>query len=164
MFGLTPLGVFHTAISLVAVLAGIMALLRDRQITSRNLLGQVYVFTTLVTCLTGFGIFQHGGFGKPHVLGIITLMVLGVALVAERTQVFGKLSPYLRTVSFSASFLFHWIPAITETSTRLPLGSPLLTSAEAPELQIAAGLLFVLFLVGATLQVLALRKTAAAAG
>lgn len=162
MFGLTPLGVVHTAISLVAVVAGIMALLRDRQITSRNLLGQVYVFTTLVTCVTGFGIFQHGGFGKPHVLGIITLMVLGVALVAERTQVFGKLSPYLRTVSFSATFLFHWIPAITETSTRLPLGSPLLASADAPELQMAAGLLFVLFLVGATLQVLALRKTTAA--
>lgn len=163
MFGLTSLGVVHTAISLVAVVAGIIALLRYRQITSQNLVGRVYVFTTVLTCVTGFGIFQHGGFGKPHMLGIITLIALGVALVAERTQVFGKWSPYLRTVSYSATFLFHWIPAITETSTRLPLGAPLLASADAPELQMAAGLLFGLFLVGTTLQVLALRKAAAAA-
>lgn len=164
MFGLTSLGVFHTAISLIAVGAGIIALLRYRQITSQGLLGQVYVFTTLVSCVTGFGIFQHGGFGKPHALGIVTLIALVVALVAERTQVFGKLSPYLRTVSYSATFLFHWIPGITETSTRLPVGAPLLASAEAPELKVAAGLLFVLFLLGATLQVLALRKAAVAPG
>ncbi len=164
MMGLTTLGVFHTAISLMAVAAGIIALLRYRQITSQGVTGQVYVFATLVTCVTGFGIFQHGGFGKPHALGIITLIALGVALVAERTQVFGKLSPYLRTVSYSATFMFHWIPAITETSTRLPRGAPLLASAEAPELKMAAGALFVFFLVGTVLQVLALRKTAAASG
>jgi uncharacterized membrane protein len=79
MFGLTPLGVVHTAMSLVAVAAGFIALVRDRRISPGNMLGKVYVIATALTCLTGFGIFQHGGFGKPHVLGIITLVVLGVA-------------------------------------------------------------------------------------
>jgi len=81
MFGLTQLGVIHTAISLIAVAAGLIALLRDREISPRNTLGKVYVITTVLVCLTGFGIFQHGGFGKPHVLGIITLIVLGIAYV-----------------------------------------------------------------------------------
>ena len=156
-YGLTWLGTIHTATSLVAVAAGLIALWRDHQITLDNRLGRVYVVTTALTCLTGFGIFQHGGFGKPHVLGIITLIVIGIATLAGYTRLFGRASPYVETVSYSMTFFFHMIPGITETSTRLPLGAPLLANADAPELQVATAVLFVLFLIGATLQVLRLR-------
>src|SRR6267143_6373114 len=153
MFGLTQLGVIHTAISLIAVAAGLIALLRDREISPRNTLGKVYVITTVLVCLTGFGIFQHGGFGKPHTLGIITLIVLGVAYVAGYTMLYGRLSPYIETVSYSATFFFLMIPATTETTTRLPLGAPLLPNADAPALQAAAAVMGVAFLIGAALQV-----------
>ena len=164
MLGLTPLGTFHTAISLIAVVAGFIALVRDKQISSKNLLGKIYVITTVITCLTGFGIFQHGGFGKPHALGIITLVVLGVAWAAGSTALFGRASPYVETVSYSATFLFHMIPGITETTTRLPLGAPLLPNADAPALQAATGALFIVFLIGATLQVRTLRAKHAGDG
>jgi len=157
MFGLTPLGVIHTAISLIAVAAGLIALIRDKEISPRNMLGKTYVITTVITCLTGFGIFQHGGFGKPHTLGIITLIVLAVAYVAGYTKLYGRLSPYIETVSYSATFLFHLIPGITETTTRLPLGAPLLPNADAPVLQAATAVMGVVFLIGATLQVRRLR-------
>lgn len=157
-YGLTTLGVIHTAISLVALAAGLIALIRDKQITLDNGLGKTYVITTALTALTGFGIFQHGGFGKPHVLGVITLVVLAVAWVAGRTALFGGWSKVIEVVSYSATFLFHWIPTITETSTRLPLGAPLLPDAEAPELVKATGVLVVLFVIGAALQVRRLRK------
>jgi hypothetical protein len=159
MFGLTPLGIVHTLISVIAVVAGLIALLRDGRISSANGVGMTYIVTTALTCLTGFGIFQHGGFGKPHVLGIITLVVLGIAWIAGHSTVFGRVSRYIETVSYSATFLFHLIPAVTETTTRLPLGAPLLPNADAPALQVASGVLFVLFLIVATLQVRALRAT-----
>jgi hypothetical protein len=54
------------------------------------------------------------------VLGVITLVVLGVAAVAGHSNLFGRASRYVETVSYSATFFFHFIPAITETSTRLP--------------------------------------------
>jgi uncharacterized membrane protein len=123
-FGLTSLGVLHTAISLVAVAAGIVALVRYKEISPRTRTGKVYVIATVLTCLTGFGIFQHGGFGKPHALGIITLVVLGVAALAGNAKTFGRASRYVETISYSATFLFHLIPGITETTTRLPLGAP----------------------------------------
>ena len=157
MLGLTPLGVFHTAISVIALVAGLVALVRDRQISPRNLLGKVYVVTTIVTCLTGFGIFQHGGFGNAHVLGIVTLVVLGIAAVAGHSSLFGRAARHVEAVGYSATFFFHLIPAITETSTRLPPGSPLVANADAPALQVATGVLFVAFLIGATLQVRRLR-------
>ena len=68
MLGLTPLGAFHTAIGLIAVICGFVALARDRQISSETRLGRVYLVTTLVTAVTALGIFRHGGFGPPHVL------------------------------------------------------------------------------------------------
>ena len=40
MFGLTQLGVIHTAISLIAVAAGLIALIRDKEISPRNTLGK----------------------------------------------------------------------------------------------------------------------------
>jgi len=162
MLGLTQLGMVHTAISLVAVAAGIVAFLRYGRISPSNMTGKVYVIATVLTCLTGFGIFQHGGFGKPHALGIITLVVLAIAALAGRTSLFGRASAYVETVSYTATFLFHMVPGITETSTRLPLGAPLLPSAEAPELKTATGVLFVLFLLGAAYQVWRLRAAHAA--
>ncbi len=157
MFGLTPLGTFHTAISLIAVVAGLIALIRDKQISPGTRLGKIYVITTVVSCVTGLGIFQHGGFGKPHALSIITLAVLGVAAVAGHSTLFGRASRYVETIGYSATFFFHFIPGITETSTRLPPGAPLVPNADAPALQVATGVLFVTFLIGATLQVRRLR-------
>ena len=157
MFGLTPLGVIHTAISLIAVATGLIALFRDKEISPRKGVGKIYIIATVLTCLTGFGIFQHGGFGKPHALGIITLVVLGVAYVAGYTKLYGRLSLYIETVSYSATFLFHLIPGITETTTRLPLGAPLLPNADAPALQAATAVMGVVFLIGAALQVQRLR-------
>jgi uncharacterized membrane protein len=160
MLGLTTLGTLHTAISLVAVATGAFALLRDKEISCGSLLGKTYVIATALTCLTGFGIFQHGGFGKPHVLGILTLVVLGIAAAAARTTIFGRISPYVATVGYSLTFFFHMIPGLTETSTRLPVGAPLVSNPEDPRLQAAIGVCFILFLLGATLQVVKLRGKA----
>lgn len=159
MFGLTSLGIFHTIISLIAVAAGAVALIRDKKISLENQIGKIYVVTTIIVCLTGFGIFQHGGFGKPHVLGIITLVVLLIAYGADKKySLFGKASPYIETVCYSMTFFFHIVPAITETATRLPLDAPLASSPEDPNIQMAIGICFVLFLIGVTLQVIKLKR------
>lgn len=156
MFGLTSLGVVHTLLSLVALGAGLIALVRDREIMPRSTLGRVYLWTTIAVCLTGFPIVQHGGFGKPHALGVLTLIVFGVAALAGRSK-FGPASRYVEMVCYSATFFFHWIPTVVETTTRLPLGAPLIKDRDGPELQTATGVLFLLFLVGATLQIRRLR-------
>lgn len=156
-FGLTPLGVVHTAISLIAVAAGIVAFLRYKQITLATRAGLVYLWTTVLTCLTGFGIFQHGGFGKPHVLGIATLVVLGIAVLARRSRAFGKASTYVEVVGYSLTFFFHMIPGVTETFTRIPAGSPVFANADDPGIPKVIGPIFILFLVGAYLQVRRLR-------
>lgn len=163
MLGLTTLGIIHTAISLVAVAAGIVAFFRDKEIVAANAVGKLYIWTTVLTCLTGFPIVQHG-FGKPHVLGIITLLVLVVAAQAGQGKFFGRNARYVEVASYSATFLFHMIPAFVETSTRLPVGKPLVTNRDGPEIQAATGVLFLLYLVGASYQIWRLRGRASLAG
>ncbi len=164
MFGLTTLGLIHTAISVVALAAGASALVRDKEITSRNDIGQVYLWTTIVSCLTGFGIFRYGTFGAPHALGVVTLLVLGVGVVAERTTLFGRAAVYVATLSYSLTYFFHFIPGVTETFTRLPVGHPIFSSPEDPSLQLVVGGLFLFFLVGSALQIRRLRGSHKRAG
>jgi hypothetical protein len=158
MFGLTALGVFHTAVSLVAVCAGVASFVATRRIAADTRAGRVYIVFTIVTCLTAFGIFQHGGFGKPHALGVITLITLAIAGLAGRRLLFGRAAPYVETVAYSATFFFHIIPAMAESATRLPPGAPLLQSPDDPVLQLANGICFALFLVGAAWQVHGMRR------
>lgn len=157
MFGLTSLGVVHTAISLVAVAAGIRALVKIGFITANNTVGKVYLVTTFLTAATGLGIFQHGGFGPPHALAILTLLALAVGSAASFSALFGKRGRLVETVCYSSTFLFHMIPGFTESLTRLPPGAPLLPSAEAPEFKPIYGVLFVLFGIGLALQIRRLR-------
>ena len=159
MFGLTTLGTFHTAIALVAVVCAAWALVRDKEISAGNRLGQTYLVTTLITAVTGLGIFQHGGFGPPHVLSIMTLVALAVGTVAVVTKVFGAASRYVQVISYSSTVFFHTIPGVTETGTRLPASAPLFSSAEDPTLQMVAAVLLVTFLVLLALQLWWVRGT-----
>lgn len=148
---MTTFGIFHTAVSLVALVAGAVALLRHKEISLRNRIGQLYGITTFITAATGLFIFHHGGFGKPHALALLTLLAIGIALFAKSVAV--------KTVAWSATFFFSWIPAITETTTRLPVDAPIFASPDAPQLLVINGVLFALFLAGAAAQVARLRKT-----
>lgn len=145
MFGLSSLGTVHTAFALVALVCGYTMLLRFGRISAAGRLGWTYVGCTVVTCLTGFGIFMRGGFNIAHALGVLTLVVLGVALSAARSREAGGLAAYVETVGLTLTLFFHMIPGLTETFTRFPQGARLFTSPEDPALEKTVGLVFLLF-------------------
>jgi len=58
----------------------------------------------------------------------------------------------MQAISYSATLLFHCIPAVTDGLLRLPVGNPVLTSLGDPILRICYLVLLLLFLVGISLQ------------
>ena len=58
----------------------------------------------------------------------------------------------METVAYSFTFFLHFIPGVTETFTRVPVGNPVFASPEDPALMAIAGVLFLLFLAGARYQ------------
>jgi hypothetical protein len=93
----------------------------------------------------------------------MTLAALVIGTVAAMTAVFGRASRYLQAIAYSTTIFFHLIPGITETSTRLPRGAPLVASAEAPELRVVALILLIALVIGLTFQLRWLRRTQSAA-
>lgn len=151
MLGLTSVGVVHTAVALVGLVCGFGALVRYKEISLRNTLGQTYVVTTFLSAVTALFIYRHGVFGPGHVLAVLTLLALAVGTLVKRSR-------RVQAVCFTSTILFHLIPGFTETLTRLPPGAPLLPNQEAPELRVIAGVLFVLLVIGLTLQLRWLRR------
>jgi len=149
---ITALGWFHTVMGIVALASGALALVKFREITPQSRSGQVYLVTTLVTAVTALAIYQHGGFGPAHALAVMTLLALAVGTVAAMTNLFGKLSRYVRAIGYSSTLLFHSIPAVTDALMRLPVGDPILTSIEDPLLRKCYLVLLVLFVIGMLLQ------------
>ena len=157
MLGLTTLGAIHTAISLVALVAGFWAFARDKEIVPQNRLGQLYLAATALTAATGLMIFQHGGFRIGHKFAILTLVVIAIGTLAATTGAFGRASRYIQATCFSSTMLLHMITGTAETVTRLPPGAPLVTAANAYIFPYIIWSLVLLFLIGLAFQLRWLR-------
>lgn len=147
-----PLGWFHTIMGIIALVSGAITLAKFKEISLQRRSGQVYLAATLITAGTALAIFQRGEFGPGHALAVLTLLALAVGAIAETMKPIGNWSRHLQALSYSATLLFHCVPAITDGLMRLPIGDPVVTSFEDPILQTGYLILLVLFLIGITLQ------------
>lgn len=152
MFGLTALGIVHTAASLVAIVAGAWAFARDKEIVPGNRLGKLYLATTVLTAASGLVIFQHGGFRIGHWFAVLTLLVVAIGTVAATTPLFGRTARYVQALFFSSTMLIHLITGSAETLTRLPPSAPLVTAANASIFKDVIGGLILAFLIGLAFQ------------
>lgn len=147
-----PLGWFHTVMGAIALISGAVTLYRHKEISFGNRSGQIYLLTTLITAATALAIYQRGVFGPGHLLAVATLGALAVGTLAATLKPFGKWSRHMQALSFSATLLFHCIPAVTDALLRLPVGNPILSSFDDPVLKMCYLALLVIFVVGVTMQ------------
>ncbi len=147
-----PIGWFHTGMGIIALVSGVFTLVKYREISLQSRSGQLYLATTLITAGTALFIFQRGEFGPGHVLAVMTFLALALGTVAATIKPFGKWSRYVQAICYSATLLFHSLPAVTDGLLRLPVGDPVLTSIEDPILRTCFLGLFILYLVGISLQ------------
>ena len=155
---LSILGIIHTAISIIALLAGFYSLLRSGKIAPATGPGKWYIFFTVVTCITSFPIMKTGHFTPGHYVAITILILLPLGIYVKSLRIFGKLAEYVQIIFLSTTLFLSMIPAIIETLTRLPISSPIADSPNAPVLQKALGGLLVIYIVGVIYQLVKLRS------
>ena len=85
VFGMTTFTFIHVVVSLVGIGSGLVVL--AGLLTGKRLDGWTALFlaTTVATSVTGFG-FPFFGFLPSHGVGIVSLVVLAVAIVARYVQ------------------------------------------------------------------------------
>jgi len=139
---LSTLGIIHTVISVIAIIAGFVALFQSGRIDPRSSAGRWYVILTVLTCLTSFGVMKTGKLTPAHGLSVLVLL----AIYARR--LFGARGPKIETILMSATLFFSFIPAITETLTRLPISHPIAESPDAGPVKTGYLILLIAFVVG----------------
>jgi uncharacterized membrane protein len=152
------IGWFHTGIAIVALITGYYSLIAFRVIAEDRPAGQIYLICTLITAVTALMIYQHDGFGPGHGLAVLTLLALAGGMLVTRIALFGGLAVYIQTLCYSATLLFHMIPAITDGLLRLPTQNPVLSDPKDPLLGKFYLAFFVAFVVIFVFQVLWLKK------
>ena len=132
---MTLLGWFHTVMGVVAILTAAYTLYQHRIIRAADKSGRAYLLITLVVTGSALAIDNQGGFGVGHILAILTLTALLAGYLLETLAPFGRWSVHLQTGAYTATVLFHMIPAITDFVRPLPMGDPFVYSLDAPMVQ-----------------------------
>ncbi|GAB3947231.1 hypothetical protein GCM10028805_19090 [Spirosoma harenae] len=149
---LSPLGIFHTVIGLIAVVAAIVSFIRKGKIDLGIGAGQIYFWTTIVTSLTSLGISKHGGFNAGHVFALFIIVLIGIAFFLYTKKKGSNQARYVENFCMSFSFFLSLIPTVNETFSRVPIGHPLITSPSDPFLVRSLLVLFGFFVIGSVYQ------------
>ena len=153
------IGWIHTLIALIAILFGAYSLKKYTIIETKNFSAKLFIVTTIIAAITALLIYKRG-FGVGHLLAIITLLAVIFGYINERGLFFGFLAPYFQTVSYSALFLFHMIPGITEILRRFPPDNPIVidSNVDHPILISFYITFFISYLIITTNQIIWLQK------
>jgi hypothetical protein len=81
-FGLTVLTFVHVVLSLVGIASGFVVVYEFLTAKQRDLWTAIFLSTTVLTSVTGF-FFPVEQFLPSHAVGIVSLLVLGVAIAAR---------------------------------------------------------------------------------
>lgn len=79
--GLSAFAWFHTVLSVVALLSGIVVMIDLLRSRISRMWTALYLVTAVATSVTGFG-FPFQTFGPSHWVGVISLVVLALAILA----------------------------------------------------------------------------------
>jgi hypothetical protein len=110
---------FHVVISLIAIASGVLVTVGMWR--AQRLPGWTAVFlaTTIATSVTGF-LFHSKNFGAPHVVGVISLVILAIALIALYGYRLAGAWRWIYVASALAAFYLNVFVAVVQAFQKLP--------------------------------------------
>ena len=146
---MTSIGIVHTVLSVIPVVAGLWCLVRDRRIDPATAAGKLYVAGLVLSVVSSFPLHW---FNPAHALGIVSLIAAFGGMLAPGLSFLGKARPYLAAFGLSFSFFLLNIPAVNETLSRLPPSNPIGNGPESAPVQHTLLAWAVIFVIGAIAQ------------
>ena len=136
---------FHVILSLVGIASGILVVLG--MLSAKLLPGVTVIFllSTVATSVTGF-MFHYASFAAPEIVGVISLVVLGVAVLALFSY---KLAGSWRWVYVATAVCALYLNAfvgVVQTFQKVPFFHALAPTQTEPPFAIAQGIVLLLFI------------------
>jgi hypothetical protein len=156
--GLSHLGIFHTVIGVVAIIAAFVSYIQSAKIDLGRLAGKIYFYCTLVASLTALGLSSVKGVNPGHILALLIVLLVSAAYFLYSKKPGSRRSRLLENFFLSLSFFLSLLPTVNETFTRVPVGHPLANGPQDPLIAKTLFVLFLLFIAGSVLQFRKQRK------
>jgi hypothetical protein len=147
----------HVIISLIAILAGLVVL--GAMIANRRLNGvtALFLFTTVLTSVTGF-FFHSKAIGPPHIVGVISLVVLAVALWALYGRKLAGIWRPAYIVTAAVALYLNCFVGVVQVFDKVPALHVLAPKGTEPPFAAAQGATLLLFIVLGYLALRAYRR------
>jgi uncharacterized membrane protein len=156
--GLSNLGIFHTAIGIIAIVAGVVSFINFGKINLARVSGKIYFYATLITSLTALGFTKHGRFNPGHVFSLFIVVLTVIAFLLYFRKRGNNAARHFENFLLSFSFFLSLVPTVNETFTRVPLRHPLAKDANDPVIKMTLLILFILFMAGSVFQFIRQKK------
>ena len=119
ILGMPPFTFFHVAVSLVGIVSGFVVL--AGLVTSRPFPGWTVIFlvTTAVTSITGFG-FPSAGLLPSHKVGILSLVILAIAAFARYGRHLARSWRWIYVVGAVAALYFNSFVLVVQLYKHVP--------------------------------------------
>jgi hypothetical protein len=148
---------FHVILSLIGIASGVIAVLAmlwDKPVPTWTAL---FLLTTIATSATGF--LFHTKFGPPHVIGLISLVILAVAVLAlYRFKLAGSWR-WIYVVSAVAALYFNVFVAVVQSFQKIGFFHALAPTQTEPPFAIAQGVVLLAFIAIGVFAVRRFRRT-----
>ncbi len=137
---------FHTVISLIGILSGIIVLLGLLGGTSFPALTALFLATTVLTSVTGF-FFPFTTLLPSHIVGIISLVLLAAAIAAVYVFRLDGAWRWIYVVSAVASLYLNIFVGVVQAFQKLSFLQPLAPTQSEPPFIVAQTAVLLIFII-----------------
>jgi hypothetical protein len=145
IFDLKTFTLIHTVISLIGIASGFVVLFG--LLTGRRMNGwtALFLLTTVATSVTGFG-FPLVHFGAPHWVGVISLVVLAVAIFALYIRHLSGAWRWIYVVGAVMSLYLNVFVGVVQAYQKIPALNALAPTQTEPPFMLTQLVVLALFI------------------
>ena len=136
---------FHVLLSLVGIASGLIvafAMLGAKQLP---LLTAIFLLTTVATSATGF-MFHFTSFGPPEIVGVISLGVLAVAILALYSFKLAGSWRWIYAAAAVCALYLNVFVGVVQTFQKVPFFHALAPTQTEPPFAVAQGAVLIAFI------------------
>jgi len=136
---------FHVLLSLIGIVSGIVVALAMLAANRLPVLTAIFLATTVATSVTGF-MFHFASFGPPEIIGVISLVVLGIAILALYSN---KLAGSWRWIYVAAALFALYLNVfvgVVQTFQKVAFFHALAPTQTEPPFAVAQGVVLIAFI------------------
>jgi hypothetical protein len=135
---------FHVILSLMGIASGILVVLAMLRVNRSPAMTAIFLLTTVATSATGF-LFHFAGFGPQEIIGVISLVVLGVAILALYTYKLAGSWRWIYVASAVFALYLNVFVGVFQAFQKVPFFDALAPTQTEPPFAVAQALVLMVF-------------------